>query len=196
MLLVFSSNSNVSNHIKREVERAVNRGKPVIPVRIEDVLPSKSLEYFISTQHWFDAYSLPMEMHLQRLAKIIKMFLSKLDEEYVISHPEPGPSDRQESAIVTPIPPQASPPGKEEVVIPLKTESERLGPEVIGTKRPGKLKIVVGLLLVSLAVGAVLVVGLFWGNSDKSPEPPVSVASPAPEAPPAPPAPDYSIECR
>lgn len=49
MVLIFSQNANVSPQIKREVERAVNKGLPIIPVRIEDAVPSKALEYFIST---------------------------------------------------------------------------------------------------------------------------------------------------
>ena len=32
----------------REVERAVSKGIPIIPLRMEDVPPSKSLEYFLS----------------------------------------------------------------------------------------------------------------------------------------------------
>ena len=59
-VLVFSSNANSSPQIKREVERAVNQGLPVIPLRIEDVAPIKSLEYFISSPHWLDAFSLPL----------------------------------------------------------------------------------------------------------------------------------------
>src|SRR3954469_14873388 len=51
VVLVFSSNTNASPQVSKEVERAVNRGLPVIPFRIEDVAPSKTLEYFISTPH-------------------------------------------------------------------------------------------------------------------------------------------------
>ena len=46
-LLVLSAHSNESPHVKREVERAVNKNAHIIPVRIEEVAPSKSLEYFI-----------------------------------------------------------------------------------------------------------------------------------------------------
>jgi hypothetical protein len=41
MVLVLSATANTSTQIKREVERAVNKGIPVIPLRIEDVAPSK-----------------------------------------------------------------------------------------------------------------------------------------------------------
>ena len=74
-VLVFSSNANASQQIKREVERAVNRGTPIIPFRIENVAPAASLEYFISTPHWLDAFSPPLEAHLDYLAGSVRHLL-------------------------------------------------------------------------------------------------------------------------
>ncbi|QNK02797.1 toll/interleukin-1 receptor domain-containing protein [Dyella telluris] len=67
MVLVFSGSSNDSGQVRREVERAVHKQVPILPFRIEDVLPSKSLEYFLSTQHWMDAFPSPVEPHIDRL---------------------------------------------------------------------------------------------------------------------------------
>ncbi|HWY52094.1 MAG TPA: toll/interleukin-1 receptor domain-containing protein [Chthoniobacterales bacterium] len=75
MVLIFSANANSSGQIKREVERAVNKGIPVIPLRIEDVVPTASLEYFISTPHWLDAFAPPLERHLQYLAEVVRKLL-------------------------------------------------------------------------------------------------------------------------
>ncbi len=75
MVLVFSSNANLSPQIKREVERSVNKGIPVIPLRIENVMPAKSLEYFLSTPHWLDAFTPPLEHHLNYLADVIRHIL-------------------------------------------------------------------------------------------------------------------------
>jgi hypothetical protein len=55
LVLVLSQRANGSTFVRAEVERAYSKGKPVIPVRIEDVQPSRSLELFISTQDWIDA---------------------------------------------------------------------------------------------------------------------------------------------
>ncbi len=74
-VLVFSSNANASPQIKREVERAVNRGIPLIPVRIENVPPGESLEYFINTPHWLDAFTPPIEAHLTYLASVAEHIL-------------------------------------------------------------------------------------------------------------------------
>jgi len=67
IVLVLSSSSNDSPQVRREVERAVSKSVPVLPLRVEDVLLSKSLEYFISTQQWLDAFTPPFEAHLESL---------------------------------------------------------------------------------------------------------------------------------
>jgi hypothetical protein len=68
MVLVFSSSANASGHILKEVERAVSSGVAILPFRIEDVAPGKSLDYFIGSVHWLDAMTPPMEKHLDSLA--------------------------------------------------------------------------------------------------------------------------------
>ena len=67
MVLVFSSHSNASPQVRREVERAVHKQLPVLAFRIEDALPSRSLEYFLSSQHWMDAFPPPRGPHYARL---------------------------------------------------------------------------------------------------------------------------------
>jgi TPR repeat protein len=77
MILVFSSKSNKSPHIPKEIERAVSAGVAVIPFRIEDVKPGKSLDYFIGSVHWLDALTPPLEQHLERLVHNVKTLLSR-----------------------------------------------------------------------------------------------------------------------
>jgi hypothetical protein len=72
MVLVFSANSNDSPQVRREVERAVHKNISILPFRIGQVLPSKSLEYFLSAQHWMDAFPPPMEPHYARLCAYLK----------------------------------------------------------------------------------------------------------------------------
>ncbi len=80
MVLVFSSNANESQQIIREVERAVNKGIPIIPFRVEDVDPNKSLEYYISAPHWLDALTPPLEKHIEHLNSTIKILLSRQED--------------------------------------------------------------------------------------------------------------------
>jgi hypothetical protein len=75
IVLIFSSEANLSNQIHREVERAVSKGIPIIPLRIEEVQPTSSMEYFLGSIHWLDALTPPLEQHLQRLVEAVKACL-------------------------------------------------------------------------------------------------------------------------
>ncbi len=75
MVLIFSSQANISDQIYREVEHAVSKGIPIYPLRIEDVVPSDSMEYFLGSIHWLDALTPPLESHLYRLADAVKSYL-------------------------------------------------------------------------------------------------------------------------
>lgn len=79
MVLVFSSNANESPQIRKEVERAVNKGVVIVPLRIEDVVPTRSLEYFMSNVHWLDALTPPLDQHLEHLAGTVKMLIERAD---------------------------------------------------------------------------------------------------------------------
>src|ERR1700733_10843639 len=79
MVLVFSSKANLSGHIPKEIERAVSQGCTVMPLRIEDVAPAKSLDYVIGGVHWLDALTPPLEAHLERLAANVRTLLSRSD---------------------------------------------------------------------------------------------------------------------
>jgi hypothetical protein len=75
LVLVFSSHANQSPQVGREVERAVNKGIPIVPLRIENISPTQSLEYFIGTVHWLDALTPPVESHLHRLGEAVQALL-------------------------------------------------------------------------------------------------------------------------
>ena len=77
MILVFSAGSNDSAQVRREVERAVHKQVSILPFRLENVLPSKSLEYFLSAQHWMDAFPPPREPHYARLVSHLKTRLAE-----------------------------------------------------------------------------------------------------------------------
>jgi hypothetical protein len=75
MVLIFSSSANESQQIHREIERVVSKGIPILPVRIEEVAPTKSMEYFLGGIHWLDALTPPLEGHLQKLTDTVKAIL-------------------------------------------------------------------------------------------------------------------------
>lgn len=71
MVLIFSSSANVSAQIHREIERAVSKGLTIIPFRIEEVLPTHAMEYYLGAIHWLDALTPPLAKHLQRLSELV-----------------------------------------------------------------------------------------------------------------------------
>ncbi len=84
MILVFSASSNLSPQVRREVERAVHKQLSVLPFRIEDVLPSKSLEFFLSAQHWMDAFPPPREPHYAHLCAYLRTQLAAEPSQQVL----------------------------------------------------------------------------------------------------------------
>src|ERR1051326_9615138 len=67
MVLLYTAASNASPQVLREVERAVNKRLGLIAFRIEDVAPSKAMEYLVSVSHWQNAHLGSTESHLQKL---------------------------------------------------------------------------------------------------------------------------------
>jgi len=104
-VLVYSSNSNQSQQVIKEVDRAVHHDLAIIPLRLEDVPMSKQLEYYISNVHWLDAFTPPLEKHIDKLCKVVQMLLTIEEVNYddikevieaeTIKHAEPGKSERK-----------------------------------------------------------------------------------------------------
>lgn len=76
MVLIFSSHSQRSKQVMREVSLATARDVSIVPLRIENVKPSGGLEYFLSSQHWLDAFPPPLTRHLSRLVAVVERCLS------------------------------------------------------------------------------------------------------------------------
>jgi tRNA A-37 threonylcarbamoyl transferase component Bud32 len=79
-VLVFSSATNRSQQVERELDMAVSSGLPILPLRVEDVLPRESIEYYLAGQHWLDALTPPLDDHLRRLAAAVATLLRRSPE--------------------------------------------------------------------------------------------------------------------
>lgn len=91
VVFVFSTNANASPHIRRELECAVSHGIPILPFRIEDAIPSESLQYYLGGIHWLDALTPPLETHLHHLAGTVKVLLERDDNAPSGGLPPPVP---------------------------------------------------------------------------------------------------------
>ena len=52
VVLLMSENANKSPHVLREVERAVSKSIPILVYKLEEVILSKSMEYFLMAHQW------------------------------------------------------------------------------------------------------------------------------------------------
>jgi len=55
LVLVFDEAANESQHVLREVERAVSKKLPILVYRLDDTVPSKAMEYFLLSIQWLNA---------------------------------------------------------------------------------------------------------------------------------------------
>ena len=72
LLVIVSQHCNESEHVAREVERALHGNKPVVPVRIEPVEPSGQLEFFIAIKQRIDVSAPPTNEEIERLVAALR----------------------------------------------------------------------------------------------------------------------------
>lgn len=201
MVLIFTGEANRSPQILREVERAVGHRVVILPFKVEDVVPAEDLEYFISSQHWLDAVTPPMEQHIDYLARTVRRVLEDsgraIPEAHLLPPRDPAhragdvPSDK--SPPRTPAdPPTVStllglagssvPPVRDRVPEPVR-EIRRDAPGPGSTPVPPRTEEQPRKWLIpAAAAAAVLLVALGWfamSNGDDEPKPAAGVSTDA-----------------
>ena len=71
MVLIFSQNSNSSPQVTKELNLAVGHNLMVVPFKIDNSVPSGSMEYFLADMHWLDAIDGDMHDQINRLKDVI-----------------------------------------------------------------------------------------------------------------------------
>jgi len=146
MVLIFSKNTSQSVQVSREIERAVAKRVAVINFRVEEAPLNKTLEYFLSTAHWYDASTRPIEPHVERLADQLDSLLARPSRavptgEHRAIASSPSAAAVPAAAISAPapmFPPTAAP-------LPIPWDAR---PQARGSRR---VIIVVGAVLAALA---------------------------------------------
>jgi hypothetical protein len=77
VVVIFSLHANDSPQVRREVERAVSKGKIIVPYRIEDVMPTHAMEFALSNTHWLDALTPPLEHRLTELCDTVARIIQR-----------------------------------------------------------------------------------------------------------------------
>jgi FKBP-type peptidyl-prolyl cis-trans isomerase len=106
MLLIASAHSNHSPQVLREVQLAVEANVNILQFRIENVVLTDDLRYFLGTPHWLDALTPPLESHLERVVAAIKSLIEPAPQETVARGMVPSASvaGSTQPAVVQPLP--------------------------------------------------------------------------------------------
>ena len=93
VVLVFSEHANNSSAVRRQIERATSNHRKVIPFRVQNVRPARSLEFHLSNTQWFDAFDSPIEKRAEELVTVVRRVVRK---ESIVGGP---PSNRTDTPI-------------------------------------------------------------------------------------------------
>jgi len=91
-VLIFSEHSNNSEQVLREVQLAANSRLHIVQFRIDAVVPSDDLEYYLSGPHWLDAVTPPLDAHLEQLKSSMKALLALPRAAEPETPPGPAPA--------------------------------------------------------------------------------------------------------
>ena len=96
MVLIFSSRSNSSDDVGRELILAANNKLVIVPFRIEDIPPEPGKEYYLARTHWLDAMDPPTQEQVNKLVSCVHSLLVEAGVEFPI---KPAPQKATTKAI-------------------------------------------------------------------------------------------------
>ena len=73
VVLVFSENSNKSEHVENEIDEGFNAKKPIIPFMIDKTQMNQELGYYLKRKHWLIAYPDYREKTADLVASILRL---------------------------------------------------------------------------------------------------------------------------
>lgn len=106
MVLVFSSHSNSSDEVSRELFLAANAKVVIIPFKIENVEPEAGKQYYLGRTHWLDAMNPPTQEQIRTLVERVRSFVPAVNAPGVappmpvplplpVNPPAPGPQAKR-----------------------------------------------------------------------------------------------------
>jgi uncharacterized protein YecT (DUF1311 family) len=99
MVLVFSSNANNSDEIKKEMALASQSRKMVIPVRAEDVTPSEDFTYELATRQWIDMF-IDWEAAIEKLSQQIETAIPRTEDGQMAVMRRPLPTGKSSLPLI------------------------------------------------------------------------------------------------
>jgi hypothetical protein len=71
-VLILTEQSNASKPVSNEIEMSFSKQKPIIPLRLREVKPSKMLEFYVSNAQWIDAFFSPLKSRVEEIINIVR----------------------------------------------------------------------------------------------------------------------------
>jgi hypothetical protein len=71
-LLLLTEDSNASDAVAKEIERAFSYQKLIVPLRLREVSPGKKIEFFVASTQWIDAFQSPIADRIEYLAAVVQ----------------------------------------------------------------------------------------------------------------------------
>ena len=159
MLLIFSSHSNNSEQVLREVQLATDSRLPIIRFRIEDVALTDDLKYFLSTPHWLDALTPPLSKHIARLELAIRELLGQSVEvtgKNVVSSDVTAATPAAVAPAAPPVPSAVAPamPPPLPMASPAQKERETVAPKSFN---PWPLVAIAAVVIFAAIIGVIFI---------------------------------------
>jgi hypothetical protein len=154
LVLIFSSRSNSSQDVGRELILAANNNCIIVPFKIEDVAPEPGKKYYLARTHWLDAMDPPTQEQVDKLVSCVRSLLVEAGVELPpMSFPaKPIPTKVIKSPPAV-FPGESAPLEEKPQVASATSQPVQTSPK----KPPSRLRIVVAYMLVVI----VLVIGIF-----------------------------------
>ena len=108
LVLIFSSHSDNSEMVNRELDIATDCRLAIIPFRIEGITPSGETRFYLAGKHWLDAMTPPLEQHLETLTAALQPLLHLVGPREEEGRPgersgkPSGPLEEKVAALSTP----------------------------------------------------------------------------------------------
>ena len=184
-VLVFTDESNRSHQVTNEVTLAVNGGKIIIPFRLSGSDMNDTLLYYLSSVHWLDAVSQPLNQNIETLRKQISALLDieEADENKVAAAAVGAAAGIAGATAGTAGATAAAGSAAGSTRSGISGASQRSGQTGSSGGSSVKTGIVIGFIVVALAIG----IGAFalsrGGNQSKDSEPKANAVEQTAEKP-------------
>lgn len=75
-VVVFTTDTATSRHVKSEVRQAFDSEKVIVPIRLAPVKPTGGYDHLLGSSHWIDAFPDGLDCHADNIVRTIRAILA------------------------------------------------------------------------------------------------------------------------